>query len=208
MLEQNLEQIITRFDGMAAEVDDAIARLDAARGDFPAVNLLKNARATETDGGGALVSPLNLYIDPSWATTASMRVLEHDHIDVPQVMSDFSPGYHNDPFNVIELTINANGSDSPIVGLVDSNVRGRVSDGVLAAFSYDVGITLNNHTVPTGELAHGFIRTRDMTGHLDAFRIYPSANNQKLFLMGPWVCAGAVSQAPLFTMRDNLYNAV
>jgi len=115
-LEASLGNIVSRFDRMAGQVDTAIERLDNARDEFPAINLLKNARARETDASGDLVSPLSLYIAPSWSSSASQRVLPHDHADVPQALSDYAVGRNGHAFNVIEVTVSANGRCLPRQG--------------------------------------------------------------------------------------------
>jgi len=114
--------------------------------------------------------------------------------------TDAQDVWGNDAILSYTPTVSANGGTNPVYCLPRRGVRGFVSDGVLGVFTYDAGMRLNFQDVPVGELAHGFIHTRLIGHNLDGLVIKPGANNQKLWIVGPFVCAGRVSRAPLFPM--------
>lgn len=201
-LEQSLENIIARFDEMGDIADDAVARLDAhvasSIANWPAVNLLKNTAATATDLGGDLTSPLTFFARDGSPTTFSQRVLVPADPDVPAELLPFAQAPVISPvYNVIEVTLSANGGVGTFSLLSSGVSRGPRTGGVLAAFAPAAGLQFCGVDLTAGQALEGLREHRSDFHNMGLLGGSVVGDNQKLFIVGPWLAAGDVTGPPL-----------
>ena len=207
--EQSWANIVARFDGMAAQADDAEQRLDGylagAQAELPALNVLKNAGATERDGAGGFLSPLNIYIGGDGNTTiATQRVIEHDDPEVPADISSKlnSANLFGFSYNCIEVTLSQNGGSGQFRLIAFARLRGQYTGGVMYAQASADGITLVGTPVPTDVAAYNLSNTTHTFHNVNALNGFVVGEAKRLYLCLPYVCAGRVSAPPLFLNSD------
>ncbi|KMW56986.1 hypothetical protein AIOL_001944 [Candidatus Rhodobacter oscarellae] len=194
------------LEGRLEDRVDAFA--DGARAEYPAVNLLRNARALDTDSNGGFVSPLGIYVPNDSEAVVTQRVLAPDHADIPAEIAGFTQnaGTPKYSFNVIEITGSKGASGSGRATLLPNRpVRGVHSSGFIAAQVSASGISVNYHDLDAGMVHEDVVWSETRFAHIDAFRIVFTGNNQKIWVVGPWVSAGKVSRSPLFLMHDTYF---
>lgn len=210
-LEQSLENLITRFDDLAGKADDAEARMDGyianAQAQLPALNVLKNASATEDDGAGGFTSPLNIYTAVEGSLTiATQRVLTPDDPDLPaDIASKLVGGLPQYRFNCIEVTLSQNGGTGQFRLLAFMNIRGRYTSGAMWVEPSATGISLQGTDLPVGEATYNIHSTVNGFNNLNGLNGIVEGENKKLFVALPYVCAGTVSAPPLFLNDEGFH---
>lgn len=203
----------TYFEGQRNDWDMRVAAaenqvdtfLTDARSEFPAVNLLKNATARDTDNDGNFVSPISMYVGAQ-STVLSYRIVPPDHADVPAEMAALVPISSTTVwFNMIEVTMSQNGGTGYFLFLPSRPIRGLVSAGCLAVFAEHEGIEFVGQNLPAGELVRDINQTANKNWHIDMLRGTVTGENKKMWIVGPWVAAGKVKGSPLFILNDNMH---
>lgn len=211
--EQSWANIVARFDGMAAQADDAEARMDGyiagAQAQMPALNVLKNASATADDGAGDFTSPLNIWTaDVGSLTIATQRVLAHDDPDIPADIAGKLVGQGGLPqysFNCIEVTLSQNGGTGQFRLLAHMHLRGHYTSGAMWVQPSASGIVLEGADLPVGAATYNIHTTINSFHNVNGLNGIVTGESKKLFVALPYVCAGKVSAPPLFLNNEGFY---
>jgi len=180
------------------DVDGFIA---GARAEFPALNILKNFLARDTNGDGVLESPLGFWTNSKTTWTQTVVPLS----SVPILgMQDKTYA------NVIEVTLNRNTGNGFFMLLPGRRVFGeKYSAGCIAAVSNkDIdfcGRRLSANQ-PEYYLSQTHHNKRDHNIGLLTGTVL--SDNTKLWVFLPWVSSGYVQNGsmPLLTINGNYYN--
>ena len=207
---QIIERVSTRFQEWDNAVNEAKQRLDnfiqGARGEFPAVNLLKNSYMLDVNGDGVLDSPLYGYTGGN-ASILERTVYSCLDPNLPDIVKntfmDLGITYIDEngnlsicchvPFNVQKFVFTGNDySDSHAVLFTFSPALGRFTFGTLAVISttgnIDVaglGLLEPNRVYKYNVHCSGAYRNWNMDVPWITMK-----GEVDIWVIGPWVVAG------------------